>query len=309
MKGLLFVATPKSIVSRKNNSICVINDSGEHLFPIGSVEHVFLFGGVHITTPAIRYINSMNKYIFLLNSFGKINAIILPEFIPSDYSTRLSQYNVLNNENAKINLTKMLLKEKAKNIGYILGYHESAYNRSIYIKSLISNINFSNLEEALGIDGSLNSKMFQFMRENFLPDGFEFSQRDYHPPKDPINAVLSLTYSIYYSILVSVSISYGFDPYLGFFHTKRGRHASFCSDLIEISRPFLTLFVFELFKEEFFEISDFTIYENGCFLKEKALRAYLKIFSQKVIHGEYLDYSEKFLKSLRDALNEISNNL
>jgi len=153
MRGLLFVATPKSVVSRKNNSISVVNDSGEHMFPIGSIEHVFLFGGVHITTPAIRYINSMGKYIFLLNNLGKVNAIIVPELLPSDYLVRLRQYNAINSEYSKLALTQKLLTEKAKNIGYILGYNEPAYNRSLYIKSDLDGIKrIGNYENSLIYD-------------------------------------------------------------------------------------------------------------------------------------------------------------
>ena len=309
MRGLLFVATPKSIVTRKDNNICVYNEIGEFKFPIGAVEHVFLMGGVHITTPAMKFINSMGNYIFLLNQFGKLISVVIPEYINSDYSLRLSQYKAKLCESSMLYLTKILLKEKAKNIGYILGLNEPLYNRSLYIKSLIENVNPSNLQEALGVDGALNAKLFKEMKEHYLSPNFEFNERDYKPPKDPINAVLSLTYTMYYSLLIPVSVSLGFDPYLGFFHTKRGKHASFCSDIIEISRPWLTLFVFENFKEGFFETSDFHQSENGCFLKEKALRAYIKLFSEKIIHGDYIDYSKKFLLNIKDKMHEISNNI
>ncbi|WP_291490188.1 CRISPR-associated endonuclease Cas1 [Desulfurella sp.] len=309
MKGLLFVATPKSIVSRKNNNICVYNENGQFEFPIGSIEHVFLLGGINITTPTIKFLNTFGKCVFLLNQFGKLITAIIPEHIGSDYSLRLAQYKIMLSQQSKIHLVNFLLKEKAKSVGYILGLNESAYNRSIYIKSLISNASTRNLQEALGIDGSLNSKLFQFMRENLLPENFEFNERDYKPPKDPVNAVLSLTYTMYYSLLVPISMSYGFDPYLSFFHTKRGKHASLCSDLIEISRPWLTLFVFENFKNAFFDPSDFVLSENGCFLKEKALKSYVKLFSEKVIHGEYIDQTVKFILNLKEKIYEISNNL
>ncbi len=304
MRGLLFVATPGSVVSRNDNNIVVKNEQGNHKIPIGAIEHIFLFGGVHITTPTIRFATTKGKFIFLLNQFGKTVSAMLPEPLTSDYRIRLAQYGLIDNEQKKVELVKMLLKIKAKNIGYIIGMKESRRNKSLYIRSLMDNIRFDTLQEALGIDGNLNYAMFGYFRDNMLPEGYSFNSREYHPPKDPVNAILSLTYSIYYSILIPLSISFGFDPYIGFFHKKRGKHASFCSDVIEVSRPWLTFFVFQLLNDGFFEPTDFVCNEHGCFLHNNALRAYIKLFSERIIHREdsFLEYSSQFLRKLRGAI-------
>jgi CRISPR-associated protein Cas1 len=210
----------------------------------------------------------------------------------------------LEDDEKKIKIIQMLLKIKAKNIGYIMGLNESKYNKSMYIKSLVDNVKFNTFQEALGIDGNLNYAMFDFFRNNMLPDEYRFDAREYHPPKDPVNALLSLTYSIYYSVLVPISMSLGFDPYLGFFHIKRGRHAAFASDVIEVSRPWLTLFVFQLLNSGFFHPMDFVVNDKGCFIKQKALKAYIKIFSERIIHKDesFLDYSVDFLKKFKGMI-------
>ncbi len=304
MRGLLFVATPGSVVSRKDNNVVVTNENGVHKIPIGAIEHIFIFGGVNITTPTLRFTTTRGKFVFILNQFGKTVSVVLPEPLTSDYRTRLAQYNLLNDDKRKMGVIEFLLKTKAKNVGYIMGLNESKYNKSLYIKSLIENIKFQTLQEALGIDGNLNFSMFEFFRNNLLPDKYSFDARQYYPPKDPVNALLSLTYSIYYSVLIPMAMSYGFDPYLGFFHIKRGKHAAFCSDVIEVSRPWLTLFVFQLLNDGFFHPMDFVTNEKGCFLKQKALKAYIKIFSERIIHRDesFLNYSANFLKKLKDMV-------
>ncbi len=304
MRGLLFVATPGSVVSRKDNNVVVVNENGTHKIPIGAIEHIFIFGGVHITTPTLRFATTKGKFVFMLNQFGKTVSVVLPEPLTSDYRTRLAQYNLLNDNERKLSVIEFLLKTKAKNVGYIMGLNESKYNKSIYIKSLIENVRFNTLQEALGIDGNLNYAMFEFFRNSMLPSDFRFDARQYHPPKDPVNALLSLTYSIYYSVLIPMAMSFGFDPYLGFFHIKRGKHAAFCSDVIEVSRPWLTLFVFQLLNDGFFHPMDFITNDKGCFIKQKALRAYIKIFSERIIHKDesFLDYSADFLKKFKGMI-------
>lgn len=304
MRGLLFVATPGSVVSRKDNNVVVVNENGTHKIPIGAIEHIFIFGGGHITTPTLRFATTKGKFVFMLNQFGKTVSVVLPEPLTSDYRTRLAQYNLLNDNERKLSVIEFLLKTKAKNVGYIMGLNESKYNKSVYIKSLIENVRFNTLQEALGIDGNLNYAMFEFFRNNMLPGDFRFDARQYHPPKDPVNALLSLTYSIYYSVLIPMAMSFGFDPYLGFFHIKRGKHAAFCSDVIEVSRPWLTLFVFQLLNDGFFHPMDFIVNDKGCFIKQKALRAYIKIFSERIIHKDesFLDYSADFLKKFKGMI-------
>ena len=50
---------------------------------------------------------------------------------------------------------------------------------------------------------------------------FDFTRRNRRPPRDPVNALLSLAYSVLAKDLTLVCHTVGFDPYLGFFHQPR----------------------------------------------------------------------------------------
>ena len=305
MAGYVFVVSPGSNISRNENNIVITSEKEKIRIPIGAVEHIFIFGGVNITTPTLRFIASKDKCVFFLNKFGKNIATLTPQPYGSDFRLRLAQYELLNNDKKRFNLIGYLLKKKAAGVGYVVTSGTKGYRGGELIDSFVKTVKFKKLEEALGIDGNLNKTMFGYFRETMLPDYFEFEGREYYPPKDEVNAMLSLTYSIYYSILISIAIAEGFDPYLGFFHVKRGRHASFCSDIIEVSRPWLTLFVFRLLKEGYFFPEDFVKSQKGCFFKEKALKVFLKLFTERVLHGKeasFLEYTQDFLKEVREIL-------
>lgn len=62
---------------------------------------------------------------------------------------------------------------------------------------------------------------------------FGFSGRARHPSPDPVNALLSLGYTLVYNEISSLLDGLGFDPYLGFFHQPRYGHATLASDLLE----------------------------------------------------------------------------
>jgi CRISP-associated protein Cas1 len=68
---------------------------------------------------------------------------------------------------------------------------------------------------------------------------FDFVNRNRRPPRDPINALLSLAYSMLAKDLTIVCHAVGFDPYLGFYHQPRYGRASLALDLMEPFRPLI----------------------------------------------------------------------
>jgi CRISPR-associated protein Cas1 len=68
---------------------------------------------------------------------------------------------------------------------------------------------------------------------------FDFDQRNRRPPRDAVNALLSLAYSVLAKDLTIVCHAVGFDPYLGFYHQPRFGRASLALDLMEPFRPLI----------------------------------------------------------------------
>ncbi|HHK41447.1 MAG TPA: CRISPR-associated endonuclease Cas1, partial [Planctomycetaceae bacterium] len=71
------------------------------------------------------------------------------------------------------------------------------------------------------------------------PLDFDFSKRNRRPPRDPVNALLSLAYSLLAKDLTIVCQVAGFDPFLGFYHQPRFGRASLALDLMEPFRPLI----------------------------------------------------------------------
>jgi CRISP-associated protein Cas1 len=97
----------------------------------------------------------------------------------------------------------------------------------------------------LGIEGTAARMYFAAFPSMLVgaaePFGAEFSQLGRHrrPPPDPLNALLSLCYSMLAKDLVAVTLSVGFDPYLGVYHRSRYGRPSLALDLAEEFRPLI----------------------------------------------------------------------
>jgi CRISP-associated protein Cas1 len=68
---------------------------------------------------------------------------------------------------------------------------------------------------------------------------FDFDGRNRRPPRDPVNALLSLAYSMLAKDLTIVCHAVGFDPFLGFYHQLRFGRPALALDLMEPMRSLI----------------------------------------------------------------------
>jgi len=68
---------------------------------------------------------------------------------------------------------------------------------------------------------------------------FDFQRRNRRPPRDPVNALLSLAYSLLARDCTVAALAVGFDPYVGLYHQPRFGRPALALDLMEEFRPLI----------------------------------------------------------------------
>lgn len=68
---------------------------------------------------------------------------------------------------------------------------------------------------------------------------FDFNGRNRRPPRDGVNALLSLGYSVLAKDLTVACYAVGFDPMIGFYHQPRHGRPALALDLMEPLRPLI----------------------------------------------------------------------
>ncbi|NWJ98510.1 MAG: CRISPR-associated endonuclease Cas1 [Chloroflexi bacterium] len=85
-----------------------------------------------------------------------------------------------------------------------------------------------------------------------------FTKREYYPPPDPINTLLSFGYSLLTREVLAATYLVGFDPYLGFFHMLDYGRPSLALDLVEEFRPIIVdSLVLDLLNHQHLTLADF----------------------------------------------------
>lgn len=104
------------------------------------------------------------------------------------------------------------------------------------------------LEELLGLEGNGARLYFGEFNNMLKADdptesdkgfSFDFQSRNRRPPRDPVNALLSLAYSMLSKDLTLACYAAGFDPMLGFYHQPRFGRPALALDLMEPFRPLI----------------------------------------------------------------------
>lgn len=120
-------------------------------------------------------------------------------------------------------------------------------------------------QRLLGMEGAAAAAYFAAYA-SLLPEALGFSGRNRRPPRDPVNACLSLGYTLVHFEAVQACYGAGLDPLIGYFHELVHGRESLAADLMEPLRPRVDRFVWGLFRTRTLRAEHFTDSNGGCLL-------------------------------------------
>lgn len=135
-----------------------------------------------------------------------------------------------------------------------------------------------------GVEGASANQFFGCY-QLFFNSQLNFNNRNRRPPKDPVNTVLSLGYTLLQSICEQAVYSVGFDPYLGVLHDISYGRASLACDFAELQRHEIELWVWQLFADGTLTLADFSLNSQAnmahrpCELLKSGRNRFYEVFS------------------------------
>lgn len=254
----------------------------------------------HLTTHQVAV-------VFLPSSYKHQACWVLPH-THGHHERRLQQYQLLSNPSTQLEIACQLVRHKLlgqkRNLQKWLPSftnHTTEINRSI--KRLNTSLNelktVTNLASLLGIEGAAAQAYFQALA-GFLAPSYNFTGRNRRPPKDPINAVLSLSYTLTQNEAEAALTAYGLDTGLGFLHAPAYGRASLGCDLVEIARPLIDFWVINLFTQRILRVDQFKYKDEACTLGKAGRQHYFTAWASQrhTIKKLFHRYLRQALKGL-----------
>ena len=222
------------------------------------LSHVALFGNIQISTQAIQSLCEMEIPVTYFSMGGWFYGITRGHALKNVF-LRMEQFRLALDSAMCLSLARRFVHGKIRNHRTMLmRNHVSPPDPTILKLKRASedSLEATSLDQLLGIEGAAASQYFQELSGMIktgdeLPaaDGgtgkdtkqltFSFSTRNRRPPTDPVNAMLSLAYSLLSKDCTLAALAVGFDPYIGFFHQPRFGRPALGLDLMEEFRPLI----------------------------------------------------------------------
>ncbi len=262
-----------SYLNIKNSVLILENDIK---IPLKSIDFLILTYKADITLKDLSKLAKNDIAILVVTTNPKEFIHIQKKYIKNAH-LKQSQYLALDK---RLEIAKFILKTKIEKSYETLQHFKLNFEKNRILKELKK---ANDLQTLLGIEGSLAKEYFKYYFSMF-PKTIAKGQRSKNPPLDPVNALLSYIYTIYYFEISTWLNFYGFEPLIGYLHTSFREHMALSSDILEFFRADIDRFVAYQFIEKNLTISDFSKSKSGVYLTQngrKKLWTQLKSFLEE----------------------------
>ena len=264
----LYVTEPGTQLHKESDRLIV--KRGEEVLdavPLIKVEQVVLVGrGVSLTTSALHALTKRGVDIVYLSGGGRFLSRVIGQEHKHSH-LRQQQAVLIENLEFSLKAARGIVRGKVTNQRVLVQRQAegAAWGRSALAgmdEMRRKAENARNLDELRGFEGQGAKDYFGMFRRLLHPpvDGqsWNFERRAYYPPPDPINALLSFSYSMLLRDVTTACELIGLDPYLGFFHVIDYGRPSMALDLMEEFRPIVAdSIVLEAVNRPYVALQDF----------------------------------------------------
>lgn len=237
-----YVVEQGAVVSKKGDEI-IVKKNGEKLgsMRLMEISHISIMGNVQVTTQTVHELCSRNIPICYLSTGGWFYGTTLGMSHKNVYM-RIAQYERSGDEDRSLEIAKRFVHGKIKNCRTMLRRNcdPTPHAALEVLSEIIARVSDAgDMGELLGLEGSASRVYFSHFHDmiSTVDVAFDMTSRNRRPPRDPVNAMLSLTYSLLAKDCAVTLLSVGFDPYLGFLHRPKYGKPALALDLMEEFRP------------------------------------------------------------------------
>jgi len=283
---------------------------------IRDVSHVALFGNIQITTQAIQVLCEQDVPVTYFSMGGWFYGITRGHELKNVF-LRMEQFRFARDPITCLALALQFVHGKIRNHRTMLMRNHVEPPESVILKlkrAADDALEATSIEELLGIEGAAASQYFQHFNGMIkeadaatesqaapLPN-FNFSTRNRRPPTDPVNALLSLSYSMLSKDCTLACLAVGFDPYIGFYHQPRFARPALGLDLMEEFRPLVAeSSVLNCINNRIVTEKDFVRAGNAVNLSPAGRKRFFQVYEQRMsslLTHPVFDYKVSYRRAL-----------
>jgi len=256
----LYIDRRESMLEAEGGRLIVRLPGQEKPFsaPLSVLEMIIVSAPVELSSTLLLRLSKAGISVIFLHPRDHESSCIAYGPMHNSAERRLLQYRAIADEASRLRYSIMLVRQKLRGqlatLNRLMGHRQDQrlplFKGTQRLASLLRGIqDVGNIGTLRGIEGSGAAAYFEAYQSVFAPR-LQFEGRNRRPPRDPVNVILSLTYTLLHAESTRALLSVGFDPQLGVYHQPDFGRESLACDLTEIFRPLADFWIWQLFSEE-----------------------------------------------------------
>jgi CRISPR-associated protein Cas1 len=289
--GTLFIDRKDLHVKLDGQAIAFYSKEGrEGIVPINPLKRVIMVGNILLETSVLNKLSQNGISVLFLSGKRLRFCGILHSRLHNNGLLRVKQYEKsLSDFKMKVAIDIVRRKIAAQK-DFLLNVRDRRPDLRFKMTTIACTLQGIMLEterqnlamdSLRGFEGGASAQYFSAFTKMF-PESLQFSGRNKRPPEDPVNAMLSLCYTLMHFEMVREIELIGLDPTIGFYHQFDYGRESLACDLVEPYRPVVDRFVWEIFKDRVFTKRDFVMNDErpGCYLKKESRKRFYPLYEE-----------------------------
>lgn len=265
----------RNVTLKADGGALVFYENGERVgtVPLAPLSRVFIRGDVTLSSSLLGKLGERGIGVVVLSGRKALPTMLLGR-PHNDAARRVAQYRLSLDADFCLRFSRAIVEAKLRAQSDFLALRRDSepqprYLLTLALRRLASCIEAVDAQAAIaslrGVEGAGAAAYFEGFAD-LLPPRLKFSGRNRRPPKDPVNAVLSLSYTLLHAEAVLALYGSGLDPFIGFYHALDFARESLACDLVEPLRVEVDQHTLALFRSEKLRADDFAHVDGGCLL-------------------------------------------
>ena len=289
----LYVTTPEAYLSKDGLNV-VVSVKQQEVFriPAINIEGIVTFGYMGASPGLMKLCSDSGISLTFLSPNGRFVSRVQGA-THGNVLLRKAQYALSDDEGWSMHVAQLMIAAKIQNYRNILRRYIRDYGDcqevDDAVRVLDANKRYAlhaeDKTKLMGFEGIASNAYFEVLPKLILnqKEYFPFNGRNRRPPKDAVNAMLSLAYTLIANDCAAALETVGLDPYVGFLHALRPGRTSLALDMMEEFRAYLgDRFVLSLINKRQITPKDFLHQgDNGVVMTDKGRKTFLTAWQNR----------------------------
>lgn len=271
-------------LTRSENTLRIDTLDGETKYlPVESVDSLYLHGQITFNTRTLGLLNDHGTVLHVFGWKDYYKGSYLPKRQHQSGNTIVEQVRVYDDSERRMRIARAMIRASIHNMRANLRYYDARdHDFAGAIETLETQRgsveSVDDISELLGVEATAR-KAYYACFDAILRDPFEMRRREFNPPGNETNALISFLNAMVYTTAVSAIRNTALDPTIGYIHEPGERRFTLSLDIADIFKPILAdRVLFRLVNRQQIGIEDFETELDGCLLSEEGRLAVLEAY-------------------------------